>query len=109
MAVCWRVEGVSGVGVSAGARVGAGVGVGASAGAGAGAGAGARARAGAVNGWPLGAVNAAAMCAFRVAAGGGSRLRRARAAFLSWVVMPWRRARLTSCLTDSANLEALQL
>ena len=40
-----------------------------------------------VNGWSLGAVNAAAMCAFRVGAGGGSRLRRARAAFRSWVVI----------------------
>ena len=102
VAVGWRVEGVSGVGVG----VGVGVSVGVSVGAGAGVGVGARARAGVVNGWSLGAVNAAAMCAFRVGAGGGSRLWRARAAFRSWVVMPRRRAMLTSCLTDSANLEA---
>ena len=36
-----------------------------------------------VNAWSLGALNAAAMWAFRVGAGGGSKLRRARAAFLS--------------------------
>jgi hypothetical protein len=61
-----------------------------------------------VNGWSLGALNAAARWAFRVGAWGGFRLRRARAAFLSWVAMSWRRPMLTSCLTDSTNLEALQ-
>ena len=45
VAVGWRVEGVSGVGVGVSVGAGAGVGV--------------------VNGWSLGAVNAAAMCAFR--------------------------------------------
>jgi hypothetical protein len=59
--------------------------------------------------WSLGALNAAAGWAFMGAAGGGSRLRRARAAFLSWVAMSRRRPMLTSCLTDSKNLEALQL
>ena len=62
-----------------------------------------------VNGWSLGALNAAARWAFRVGVGDGSRLRRARAAFLSWVAMPWHRPMLMSWLTDSANLEALQL
>ena len=68
-----------------------------------------RAEGASVNGWSLGALNAAARWAFRVGVGGGSRLRRARAAFLSWVAMPRRKLMLTSCLTDSANLEALQL
>ena len=68
-----------------------------------------RAEGASVNGWSLGALNAAARWAFKVGAGGGSRLRRARAAFLSWVAMPLRMPMLTSCLTDSANLEALQL
>jgi hypothetical protein len=62
-----------------------------------------------VNGWSLGALNVAARWAFMVGVGAGSRWRRARAAFLSWVAMPWRGPMLTSCLTDSANLEALQL
>jgi hypothetical protein len=57
------------------------------------------------HGWSL----AAARCKFRVGAGGGSQLRRARAVFLSWVAMPRRRPMLLSCLTDSVNLEALQL
>ena len=47
-----------------------------------------RAEGASVNGWSLGALNAAARWAFKVGVGGGSRLRRARAAFLSWVAMP---------------------
>ena len=92
MAGCGIVHG-EGASVAAGWRVG-GVG---------------RAEGASVNGWSLGALNAAARWAFKVGAGGGSRLRRARTAFLSWVAMPRRRPMLTSCLTDSANLEALQL
>ena len=90
MAGCGIMHG-EGVGVAVGWRVG-GVG---------------RVEGASVNGWSLRAVNVAAMWVFRV--GGGSRLRRARAAFLSSVAMPRRRAMLTSYLTDSANLEALQL
>ena len=81
MAGCGLMHG-EGVGVAVGWRVG-GVG---------------RAEGASVNGWSLRAVNAAARWALRVGAGGGSRLRRARAAFLSWVAMPWRKAMLTSCL-----------
>jgi hypothetical protein len=62
-----------------------------------------------VDGWSLRALNAAARWALRVEVGDFSRLRRARAAFLNWVTMPRRRAMLTSCLTDSVYLEALQL
>jgi hypothetical protein len=61
-----------------------------------------------VRGWLLRELNVAvARWAFRV--GGASRLRRARATFLSWLAIPWRRAMLRSCLTDSVYLEALQL
>jgi hypothetical protein len=92
MAGCGIVQG-EGAGVAVGWRVG-GVG---------------RTEGASVNGWSLGALNVAVMWAFRVGAGGGSRLRRARAAFLSWAAVPRRRPMLTSCLTDSANLEVLQL
>ena len=62
-----------------------------------------------VNGWSLGALNAAVRWAFRVGAGGTSRSRRVRAAFLNWEGMPRRRAMLTSCLMDYVYLETLQL